>query len=343
MPSEPDYKFSETNKYFTLLANVIHQHGGPTQEVEDLLAEIREKEKLVKPDCDVGLLTPESRKSIDKRFENISMAAIYKEEISEETLEIAARIYFEIVFCPDVDLQIVQFYRNLFQNFAMETILKTLTRILLEAKEKKHEHYQAAQTLFDKTTTMMDLEYRDIVAMTTGSSELKQYPRLKNHQVNQELSKIIYFYELTKNNLLVSPDIEELVNNPVHITEETYSAFIPFCSFGASMEHVGQKFTNFAIPVCRLFREKVVAGQVCYEADLSQFRKRVNWKEALLTGLTLIIDTNEEFDVKNIMEKINSEKKKTGKSLNVKNYKKENSFTVMLKTISMIYIFRILS
>ena len=193
-PSEPDYKFSETNKYFTLLANVIHQHDGPTQEVEDLLAEIREKEKLVKPDCEIGLLTPDSRKSIDKRFGNISMGAIYKEEISEENLKIAARIYFEIVFCPDSDLQIVDFYRNLFQNFALETILKTLTRILLEANENKHEHYQAAKTLFDKTTTMMDLEYRDIVAMTTGSSELKQYPQLKNHQFNQELSKMIIFF-----------------------------------------------------------------------------------------------------------------------------------------------------
>ena len=191
MPSEPDYKFSETNKYFTLLANVIHQHGGPTQEVEDLLAEIREKEKLVKPDCDVGLLTPESRKSIDKRFGNISMAAIYKEEISEENLKIAARIYFEIVFCPDSDLQIVDFYRNLFQNFALETILKTLTRILLEANKNKddiNEHYQTAKTLFDKITTMMDLEYKDIVTMTTGSYELKKYPQLKNHQLKKEIS-----------------------------------------------------------------------------------------------------------------------------------------------------------
>ena len=102
------------------------------------------------------------------------------------------------------------------------------------------------------------------------------------------------------------------------------------------MELVGQEFTNFAVPVCRLFREKVVAGQVCYEADLNQYRNRVDWKEALLTGLTLIIDTNDEFDVKNILEKINSEKNNTIKSLNVKDQKKKNSFTVMLKTISMI-------
>ena len=110
------------------------------------------------------------------------------------------------------------------------------------------------------------------------------------------------------------------------------------------MELFGPKLTNFPVPVCRLFREKIVAGQVCYEADLNQYRNKVNWKEALLTGLTLIIDTNEEFDVKNIMEKINSEKKKTGKSLMAfKDYKKENSFTVMLKTISMINIYNFIA
>ena len=90
-----DYRFAEENKYFTLLANVIHQQGGLTRDMEDLLREIREKEKLVKPDCKVGLLSNKSKSSINKKFGNIShYAAIYKDEISEEHLEIAARIYF---------------------------------------------------------------------------------------------------------------------------------------------------------------------------------------------------------------------------------------------------------
>ena len=131
--------------------------------------------------------------------------------------------------------------------------------------------------------------------------------------------------------------MEELINHPVHLDEEMKStAFIPFCSFGESMELFGEELPNFQIPVCRLFRKKIVNGQICYEADLNQYRDRVNWKEALSSGLTLIIDTNDEFDVKNILEKINSEKNNTIKSLNVKDQKKKNSFTVMLKTISMI-------
>ena len=45
---EPDNSFAEENKYFTLLANIVHENGGITQEMKDLLKEIREKEKLVK-------------------------------------------------------------------------------------------------------------------------------------------------------------------------------------------------------------------------------------------------------------------------------------------------------
>ena len=184
-----DYRFAEENKYFTLLANVIHEQGGLTRDMEDLLREIREKDKLVKPDCEVGLLSNESKSSIDKKFGNISHdAAIYKDEIREEHLEIAARIYFEIVFCPTLDPQTINFYQKLFLNFPLETVLKTFTRILLEANEKKlREHYQAAEAMFDKTTGMMKLQYRDIAVMTTGFSDLEQYSQLKEHKLNPEV------------------------------------------------------------------------------------------------------------------------------------------------------------
>ena len=113
------------------------------------------------------------------------------------------------------------------------------------------------------------------------------------------------------------------------------SAFIPFCSFGLSEGIVGEELSNFHVPVCRLFREKIVNGQVCYEADLNQYRDRVNWKEALSSGLSLIIDTNDEYDVKNIIEKKEPGPKEIRKFFNTfKDDKKDNTFTLMLKTIS---------
>ena len=335
-----DYRFAEENKYFRLLANVIHEQGGVTQDMEDLLREIRENEKMINSDCKAGILSSESKSSINKKINISNDAAIYENEISEEHLKIAARIYFGIVFCPNQDQETINFYQKLFLNFPLETVLKTFTRILLEANEKKlTEHYQAAKTLFDKTTEMMNLQYRDIALMTTGFSDLEQYPHLKDYKPNQDLqskNKKEEFQTIHLNYFRAGfLNIEGLINHPLHITGNINSAFIPFCSFGSSMELLGEELANFHVPVCRLFSEKIVNGQVCYEADLNQFRDKVKWEEALSSGLNLIIDTNDEYDVKNIVEKNASEKKKIGKSFNsYKDKKKDSSFTVMVKTIS---------
>ena len=70
-------------------------------------------------------------------------------------------------------------------NFPLETILKTLARVLLVAKEKElTEHYQTAKAILDKVTTMMNLRYRDIAVMTTGAVELELYPELNDYHLN---------------------------------------------------------------------------------------------------------------------------------------------------------------
>ena len=72
-------------------------------------------------------------------------------------------------------------------NFPLETILKTLARVLLVAKEKKlTEHYQTAKALLDKITAMMNLQYRDIALLTTGAAELELYQELKDYRLNHE-------------------------------------------------------------------------------------------------------------------------------------------------------------
>ena len=187
--AESYYRFAEENKYFTLLANVIYKNGGITQDIEDLLKEITAEKKLIKPDCKVGQLSNKTKSFINKRFGNISHnSALYMQEISEEQLEIAARIYFDIVFCPNLDPETINFYQNLFKNFPLETILKTFTRILLEANKNKLEnHYQSVKTLNGKTAEILNLQYRDIALLTTGQSVLEHYPELKDRRVNEEI------------------------------------------------------------------------------------------------------------------------------------------------------------
>ena len=81
-----------------------------------------------------------------------------------------------------------------------------------------------------------------------------------------------------------------------------------------------------------------MSGQVCYEVDVSQHRERsANWGDVLQRGFSFIIDTNDEYDVKNLLEK-----KPSGRRGDVRYHshslyerkEKDNTLSIFLKTIS---------
>ena len=133
-------------------------------------------------------------------------------------------------------------------------------------------------------------------------------------------------------------DIEGLINHPVHISDDnTISALIPFCSLGYDTDPVGKMFDGFQTPVCNLFKETIVAGQVCYEADINQFKNGVNWEDIITKGFGFLVDTNDEYDVKQSSRKSPDPDttKKTEKSFDIyKHSQTENAFSILLKTIS---------
>ena len=98
---------------------------------------------------------------------------------------------------------------------------------------------------------------------------------------------------------------------------------------------------KFQVPVCDLFREKVISGQLCYEAEINHLRSLGDseaWKLAVEAGLILIIDTSDEYDVKNLLKK-KTPTAVTNKQLKyVDPYRKladDESFKIMLKSISL--------
>ena len=110
------------------------------------------------------------------------------EDITEESLDIAARIYFGFVFCPNFDPETVIFYQELIGKFSLETIIKILARNLLVANEKGlTEHYNTAKALFDRISSIMNLQYKDIAVFTTAQSEIELYPELVNHQLKNPI------------------------------------------------------------------------------------------------------------------------------------------------------------
>ena len=100
--------------------------------------------------------------------------------------------------------------------------------------------------------------------------------------------------------------LRKVANHPVHIVDEkgglSPSALIPFCSFGGDIKSLGTNHGDFPIPVCDKFRAKVKNNQVCYELDLEQLKNEENIEDQLKTGLVLILDYNEDRQLKKTNE-----------------------------------------
>ena len=58
------------------------------------------------------------------------------------------------------------------------------------------------------------------------------------------------------------------------------------------MSVTGKTASNFPAPVCNIFRETVLAGQLCYQADLNTVRERVDRKKAATEGFVFLLDYN---------------------------------------------------
>ena len=103
------------------------------------------------------------------------------------------------------------------------------------------------------------------------------------------------------------------------------------------MELFGKTMEDFQVPVCSLFTEKIVSGQVCYEADINQFKTNelVDWATSLKRGLSFIVDTNEEYQMKTIIKQTQPVIDDKQRSFNAyKDFEDSRSFLILLKTIS---------
>ena len=252
----------------------------------------------------------------------------FRDNITRHTLELAAKFYFDAMFCFDHDPKMVESSQNLLETFPLETVLKSLARILFVTNKKRlTSDYIIAKALFDKLTTMMNLQYKDILLLTTGAAETELYEDIENHQMDPE------FRDLSR--------VGGMIKHPVHISDNNkLSSLIPFCSFGDDLNHIGRRVRGFSKPVCSIFREKILSGQVCYEADLGQLqlkRKQTNkqLKQTLKQGLSFVIDINDEYNVKNLMKRKSPEKEeKSSSEYLFKQSEKDESPEIRLKTIS---------
>ena len=105
------------------------------------------------------------------------------------------------------------------------------------------------------------------------------------------------------------------------------------------MSLLGRKVEGFQVPVCSAFTGKIVNNQLCYEVDLNRFRDQVDWEEALQSGLSLVIDTNDEYDVRKLLTEDGNIETQQDKLDSYDNRQLEGKFSIYLKTISKAYLF----
>ena len=100
------------------------------------------------------------------------------------------------------------------------------------------------------------------------------------------------------------------------------------------MSLLGRKAKGFQDPVCSAFTRKIVNKQLCYEVDLNRFRDQVDWKESLQSGLFLVIDTNDEYDVRKLLTEDENIKTVKNKLDPYQNRQLQGKFSIFLNTIS---------
>ena len=100
----------------------------------------------------------------------------------------------------------------------------------------------------------------------------------------------------------------QVTTHPPHIVDIEMnlspSSFIPLCMFGGNEKDMGVKIEQFSTPVCNSFRAKILNDQLCYEVDVSRLVGNTSEERTrqFSEGLILVIDNNEDLQIRNNME-----------------------------------------
>ena len=125
--------------------------------------------------------------------------------------------------------------------------------------------------------------------------------------------------------------LQTVSNHPVHIWNDerkfSPSSFIPFCYFGD--QFIGARLNEFKTPVCNIFRPRNYLNQLCYETNLQALRDSQKIEKQLESGLTLILDYNEERQYYNSVQKNKSQAKEA-------TYQNNDDVSIYLDTISLL-------
>ena len=243
------------------------------------------------------------RNNIRKFEDKLNLTASYKieENVDRKLLKDAAEMFIYLQFCPKPvkSSPWKEFYEDLLKNYSLKLILLTLNRILRTSEIGSRNNKNVPEKLLDKIRETLELQHKNIKIMTKDRDILIN----KNDKYYKcMIGEVTDTTECSFMNLLSSEFLQKVTNHPVHIVDEqgklSPSSFIPFCGIGRSMPTLGKQIDQFSVPVCNSFKTTILQDQVCYELEPSKVINSENVDEALKLGLTMILDYNEDRQVK---------------------------------------------
>ena len=123
---------------------------------------------------------------------------------------------------------------------------------------------------------------------------------------NKQKIKSFLVKHPVSNMIADTPYMRKISNHPPHIVDQngeslSPSAFIPFCSFLGNWSLTGVHTNNFRVPVCNIFQEVILDGQLCYRADVNKLKEKVAWEKErqkiITSGFMFVLDYNEDRNV----------------------------------------------
>ena len=57
---------------------------------------------------------------------------------------------------------------------------------------------------------------------------------------------------------------------------------------------MGEKIDLFDLPVCNIFRHKMLEGQLCYTVEINKLKDQVDAQEAVKQGILVVMDYNHD-------------------------------------------------
>ena len=229
-------------------------------------------------------ITTEMMKAIETKL-NVATDLSLVNGITEENLEVAAKM-FTYIMAPAQDYwtQWFHIYENyLYHGTFYGTSFRNLVGTFARLSEKS-------------SNLTKSMEVKDFL--------LKDFSKIVNLSVSQDIDSVTKDFNISytststkKDVIFNSKHIHKVSNHPVHLIDQdgkmSPSALVPFCGFGGNMSTMGVKIPEFDVPVCDSFKETILHDQLCYEVDMNK-HKNLFSLDSLKTGLTLLVDINED-------------------------------------------------